>query len=389
MKILLIQPCFENFGGYFRSVGIARALAEKANNVDLLISSKNNLLTTKKEKETDHLSIYQLPRLNIHQFINGKILRGVIASFFIAFGKYDVIHIFEAVQPETNIPLIFCKLINKKVILDIDEEWMDNVMNQKGKLMAAYMKYCDLKLTPRSDYLTVTSRYLVDKYRKLGVKNILKVINGVDLKQFTLMDKKEARRLLKIPQKEKVLLAFGNTFEGERAYLLLKTYQEIWNEDKRIRLYTNFDPRKFFKDKRIKKEISPKCINSINNLGYISNDKLPSYLVSSDLVLFLMGNRASERACFPVRIGTYLNGEKVIAMNITDTEACLTLKEMGCALLGNDTKQLAQLIILFLSTPTLQRKLTKKVLLAKQRLSWASISADLLRFYHYSYHDQN
>jgi glycosyltransferase involved in cell wall biosynthesis len=381
LKILLIQPCFENFGGYFRSIGLAKALAKKGHRVDLLISSKENSLMIKKKREKRNLDVYELPRLKIHYLLNGKILRGILACFFIVLGRYDVIHIFEAIQPETNLPLIFCKIIRKKVILDIDEEWSNCLFTQTThRFLAAYTQFCDLKLSPRFEFLTVTSDYLVKKFKKLGVKNVFKIINGVDLDQFKPVSREKARKDLKINPQERMILSFGNTYLGERAYLLFKTFQAALKRDKSLQLYFNA-PHPFRHHPKIEKEITAQTLKNVVITGYLGKKRLPSYLGACDLTMFLTEDTPGERACFPVRIGSYLNGERVIVINQTETEAYQSLARQNCVVTGKNPVEIANQIMRFFNDQDFRRQLETNVKRARKNLSWDKLTDKLVKFY--------
>lgn len=383
MKVLLVQPCFTNFGGYFRSIGIAKALAKKNNQVDLLISSKENSLLIKRNRESKNLFVYELPRINLHQFVNGKILRGILACLFILFKNYDIIHLFESNQFETNLPLVFSKILKKKVILDIDEEWLDSDLLKMNKLMATYIRFCDIILATKFDYLSVTSEYLVMKFRKLGVKNVFKIINGVDLDQFEPIKRAVSRKRLKIHPQEKIILSFGNTYGGERAYLLFKTFEEILKLDSSVKLYFNLDPEIFWQERKIKKNISRRTLKNVIVTGFIDFNTVQgrSYLGAADVILFLMGNSSGERACFPVRIGAYLNGERVIAINKTDSEAYHSLIKYNCIITGENPSAIAQEILRFFKNKKQRQKLETNVLKAKKQLSWDNLINGLLKFY--------
>lgn len=381
-KLLFIQPCFKDFGGYFRSFTLANALVEKGHSVDLLISSRENSLRIKKYSSRKGLTLYELPRLNLHQFINGKILRGLLACLFILFKKYDLIHIFEAVQFETNLPLLLCKLLNRKTVLDIDEDWLDSpIYHQSSPLIKKYLRYCDLTLTPKSKYLTVTSDYLVDKFTKLGAPHVLKIINGVDHDQFQTISRAKAREHLGISPSAKIILSFGNTYEDERAYLLLKTFEEVYKLDKTVKLYFNFNPEHFFYMDKIKNTINQKIFKNIITTGFIKQGMLPYYLGSCDLVLFLMGSSPAEAACFPIRIGSYLNGERVIATNQNQTEAYRTLQKYQCALVGKNPVEIAKKMMQFFRDESLRRQLEANVKIAKNKLDINYLINDLIDFY--------
>lgn len=382
MKILLIQSCYENFGGYYRSMSIARSLVKNGHNIDFLISSKKNSLVIKKNSEIDNLTIFKLPRLNISQFINGRVLRGILASLLIILKRYNIIHIFESVQFETNIPLVLCRILRKKVVLDIGDEWLDSpTYHNSNSLIKSYIRFCDLRLASKFNFLTVTSDYLANKYRRLGAKNVLKIINGVDLDQFRPMTRNKARENLGIASEDKIILSFGNTYEGGRAYLLLKTFEHIYNSDKSVKLYFNMDPRIFLSDAQVNDGIDEKIFENITVTGYITKDKLAEYLGACDIVLFLTGSRNAEKACFPIRIGTYLNGERVIAIDRTGNEAYNTLEQYDCLLAGDGPRDIAKKIIDFFNNRQSRLALENNVIRAKEELAWDNLIPGLIDFY--------
>lgn len=382
MKILLIQSCYEGFGGYFRSSGIASALAKDGHNVRHIFSSRENSLFIKRIRLSDNLTVFKLPRLNLSHIFNGRLIRGVAACFFIIFSKYDIVHIFEAMQLETGIPYVFCRLLRKKVVLDVGDEWLDSpTYNSAGALLKSYIEFCDLRLASSAKFMTVTSEYLEQKYREKGVRNILKLINGVDLGQFQAMPRDEARGILKIGPDKKVILSFGNTYGGDRAYLLLKTFNYLNSFDNSILLYFNMDPRLFLNDPKIKSEIGGPALERIVVTGHIGAEALALYLGACDIILFLTGSRPSEKACFPIRVGSYLNGERVIAIDRTGTEAFNTLSRFNCILTGEGPYELAKNIIDFFNNDKLRRALEERVLKAKKELCWGRLISDLTALY--------
>lgn len=359
---------------------MARALAKKGHCVDLLISSRETSFFVKKENKTLNLSVFKLPRFGFLD--NGRILRGIMACFFVIFRKYNIVHIFESVQFETNIPLVLCKVLRKKVVLDIGDDWLDSpTYHGSNWAIRRYIRFCDLKLPAKFNFLTVTSEFLKNKYNSLGKKNILKIVNGVDLSQFKSMSKEKAREALGIPSKDKIILSFGNTYEGGRAYLLLKTFEHIYNLDNSIKLYFNMDPNNYLNDSRIKEGINRNVFENIKVTGYITKEKLAEYLGASDVILFLTGSRDAEKACFPIRIGTYLNGERVIAIDKTDNEAYNTLARYNCVLSGEGPQAIAKKVIDFFNDELLRHKLEENVVIAKKELSWDNLILELLEFY--------
>lgn len=82
MKILLIEPCYKNFGGYFRATNIASSLAKHDFQVDVLIpSDKKFFFSIKKNSINPNFSLYLLPRFYINFYIQGRLLRGIYWDF--------------------------------------------------------------------------------------------------------------------------------------------------------------------------------------------------------------------------------------------------------------------------------------------------------------------
>lgn len=383
MKILFVQPCYENFGGYFRALGMAKALSKKNIKVDLLCPNKDKFsLPVKKTLLRKHLTRYELPRWEINFFISGRIVRGLISAIFVLFGNYDIIHTFSTIQPESIIPFFVAKLLGKKVIFDWDDYWQDSPLyHNSSDLVKKYISLLENTIPRYSKHMTVTSEFLSQKAKSLGSGNVLKIINGIDLDQFSPIKKDLARKHLKIFSNEKIIFSFGNTYEGDRAYLLFKTFQEILKRDKTIKFYFKFDPKDFLKEKRIRKEINPEIFNNIIVTGYISDRELPYYIGACDLILFLTGETDNEKACFPIRIGSYLNGEKIIATCIVDTEAYNSLAKYDCIVNGKDPMDLAKKITDFFVNPQIKKNLSKNVLWAKSELNWDKITNNLVNYY--------
>ncbi|GEM_PF-1207190 len=390
MKILIIEPCFENFGGYYRAFGIAKALSvNKKHHVDLLLSSdKKFSLKIEKKKINDNLYQYSLPRIYVNFFVNGRILRGIIASFFILLKRYDIIHLFALVQFESNVPLIFfSKFLKKKIILDWDDYWTGihetiPFYNEKfGGIINKYFKFCEYHLQPLADYATATSDFLIEEYRKIGITKSMKLLNCVNRDEFQVMDKVEARKILGIPIDVKMLLTFGNTYFKERTIYLFRFFGFILSKDRSVRLYMNHDPKQLINEYAHGNSFDESIFQNITTVGYLDKPKLGLYLSAADAVLFMMGETTYEKACFPIRVGSYLNGEGVIITNETDTEAHNTLKKYDCVISDRDIEELAKKTVSFLNSDIEQNRMKKNVRAAKQELSWENQVGRLVDFY--------
>jgi len=361
---------------------MAHGLTYRKHYVDLLISHKQNDLTIKKIKENKYLQTILLPRLNLHPYVNGKILRGLIACLYILIGNYDVIHVFESVQFESNLPLILCMILNKKVVLDIDEEWQASLPYIKSKgLIHKYIYWCDVNLVKKFSHLVVTSDYLLQKYTRLGVPCVLKIINGTENTNRKKISQPNARKKFPIANSEKMILSIGNTFAGQRAILLYETFFELYKLDSSIKLYTNINLVKTLKENGYSKKVDSNVINNITNTGYLSNKQLALYLAATNLTLFVSGSENSEKACYPIRIGTYLSANKVIAINQVPTETFNSLKPYNCTISGSTAKDLALNIHNYFINICWQKKLQLNTYKAKKKLCWNNLAKQLNIFY--------
>jgi glycosyltransferase involved in cell wall biosynthesis len=382
VKVLVIEPCFVNFGGYFRAHGLSLALSKKGVKVDLLVSNnKNFFFKIKKTKVNDNFNMFELPRIKFHPYVNGRILRGLIALFFGAFGKYDVIHACVSAQLESNIPAFFLKLSRKKVLMDWDDYWMGSPIFTGHDLIKKYIKFCEKNAPRFFENMVVVSDFLEDLANKWGAKNVLKLVNGVDIDQFRIRNREESLKKLGLEKDKKYLLCIGNTYYGDRVLYLLKAFEKIYNFDPKIALICNFNPLEKIKERGLKGEIDEKSLENIIGMGYLSNEDLERCFGVCDATIFLQGKTEDELACFPIRIGSYLSAEMVIVMNDTGSEAAKTLQKYSCAIVEKDSSILAQKTVELLNNQGLQMEMKKKVIFAKNDLSWDNQIKGLITFY--------
>lgn len=382
MKVLLIEPCFVGFGGYHRAYAIATALSKKGIGVDLLVSSnKSFTLGIKKTKLNDNFRQYELPRFHRIPIFNGRFTRAILAAFFGIFGRYDIIHACVPAQIESNIPAFLFKIFGKNVVMDWDDFWTGSPIFDEHPRIKKYVVFCEKKSPKFFENIVVVSDLLERKAREWGAKRILKLINGVNTSQFIVHSREESIKKLGLDKDKKYLLAFGNTFDINRAYLLFKTFEKIMGMDPDIYLLFNLDSKKMIEDLKPEKNVNPKCLENVIDVGYIQQEDLGYYLGASDAVIFLQGATENELACFPIRVGSYLNGEAIIAMNDIGSETANTLKKYGCAIIERNPDILARKAADLANDQNWQRQLKEKVRFAKKELSWDRQIESLIRFY--------
>jgi glycosyltransferase involved in cell wall biosynthesis len=382
MKILFIEPCHVGFGGYFRATNICSNLAKKEIYVDFLLASEKKFSFGKKTKVNKYLTQYELPRFYFHFFLNGRILRGLIGLCFGLFKKYDLIHACVPVQLESNIPAFFLKLMGKKVVMDWDDYWEKSLIYGEHKIMKKYVSFCERRAPKFFENMVVVSDLLNDLSKKRGAKKVLKLINGVNLQQFKPATSKIAcRKKLGLNQDGNYFLAFGNTYNSDRALLLCKLFEKILEKVPEAKLLFNKNAFSLLREQGFQDQIKKSTFNNIIETGYILNDDLPYYLKASDASIFLIGDYDNERANFPIRIGTYLLGESIVIMNDINSEAGNTIKKYNCGIVEKNISTLAKKTVELLNHNQLQKKLHKNIIKAKMKLSWDNQIGKLIKFY--------
>lgn len=378
MKILFIEPCHVNFGGYFRALNISKGLSKNGVKVDLLVTTNQKFsLKIKKEIINKNLTLYKLPRIYLHFYINGRILRGLIATLFGIINHYDIIHAAMPMQFESNIPALVLKILGKKVVIDWDEIFEDTFPAKFP--LKQYIHFCEHKLAPFFKNYCVTSDVLYQYSIQRGATNVIKIINGFDPQEYNPKDKLIYRDRLGLDKNTKYLFAYGNTFGANRPYKFFKTFEYIINLDPSIKLLCNFNPKDFYQRDHLKGKIDPKIFSHIINLGYITNKE---YLYTSDAALFLSGDGVCEKANYPIRIGSYIGSNLIIAVNDDNTEVSNSLKDQDCAIIDSDLKKLAQKTVDYLNNPSLQKKYLSKLKIAKKQFSVDNISLKLINYYY-------
>lgn len=382
MRVLFIEPCFVGFGGYFRAINICSNLARKGIQVDLLVASKESFsFQIKRTVIQKGLVQYELPRYNLHFFFNGRILRGLIAFLFGIFRRYDIIHACVPVQLESNIPAFLLKILGKKVVMDWDDYWEGSTIYGEYKFMKYYVAFCERYAPVFFENIVVVSEFLKKLSEQRGAKKVLKLINGVNSNQFLVHNREEGRKRLNLDLSGTYLLTFGHTYINDRAYLLFKFFEKIYQRNPDIKLLFNYDAEKIFDEQKLEGRIDRSCIRNIINVGYIDQENLGYYLGATDAVIFLMGNADNERACFPIRIGSYLNGEAIIIINDTNSEASNVLKQFNCAIVETDIDVLVDKTINLLNDIQMQLRLKQQVKNAKQKLDWKNMIDELIEYY--------
>ena len=98
------------------------------------------------------------------------------------------------------------------------------------------------------------------------------------------------------------------------------------------------------------------------------------------MVLFPTGGGKNEQGCFPIRVGSILNAERVIVTDDSDTEFHNTLRQYNCMVTGKDTDEIAQNVVRFFSKGRYREQLERNVRKAKEELRWENFKEGLVEY---------
>lgn len=376
---MLLVSCPRDFGGFHRTSAIGRTLANCGHEVTVYFRGERGRLTSISTVSEENCRFVELPRISFPFFT--KAVSATIIVALILLRRPDIVHVFASVHPEHLAAIATCRLIGLKCVVDWDDLWTDSPLcHARGSVVRRYLKWSE-SFGPRfATAVTVVSDFLESKARHLTRRPILKVPNGVWRKQFTLWERCAARQALGIPQGRLVVLAFGNSYLQGRGKLLIECADAILRSRLDAEIIVNVDPLQMWREDG-EGQAPPITLPAIRCVGQIAPADLGKYLAAADFVLFPTTDSPGERACFPIRLGTYLNGECPIATNSVPTEAAGLVERYGCGILGTSPSELAAKIEFVAADEVRMEALRGGVRRAKEDLDWEKLVKQLEGLY--------
>jgi glycosyltransferase involved in cell wall biosynthesis len=142
----------------------------------------------------------------------------------------------------------------------------------------------------------------------------------------------------------------------------------------------NLDPFKVWADDQGGDPV-PETLKRIRCVGQIPQKELGRYLAACNFVIFLSTNRPVEQACYPIRVGSYVNAERPIATNRANTEISRLVETFGCGVTGDSPQHVAQLLVEVFRDPSRMAAMTENAGRAKAALDYEVLAKGLAEFY--------
>lgn len=217
-------------------------------------------------------------------------------SIFISIGKIMKKNKYDAIIPTTE-PLlgIIGYYFAKKYGIPIIYEVQDNYETY-GSYRIPFVKFMEYNVIKKSDYVFYSNYTLMKKLKFLRKKNFKIIENGVDLKLFKTIQKKNARKSLKINPNIKLVTYTGHISEDRGINNLIEAVTQLREKDKTICLLLSGKIEKNFNIKH----------------SFIIYEKLPkreqlvTALNASDVLIIASSDNSFTRYCFPQKLFEYM-----------------------------------------------------------------------------------
>ncbi len=219
-------------------------------------------------------------------------------------------------------------------------------------------------------------KILVEKFNTPR-KKIAVAHDAVDLNEYSkIIDKKEAREKLKIPQNKQVALYFGTIFKQKGAFLLIDTAEQM--PDVYFVLAGSIAGDNLEEAKELVKK---RGLKNIILTGSVRHKEQPSYLASAD-VLILPNSNLDERTrdfTSPLKLFEYMSSRRPIVASATLTiKEVLRDKENAILVEPDSARTLMKGIKSVLENKNLSQKIAEQALIDVREYTWDKRSERIL-----------
>jgi glycosyltransferase involved in cell wall biosynthesis len=382
-KILFLNHNYENFGTFWRCFFLARQLCGFNNEMTMVCASRDNFdPKIKTKKIRDNFKIITLPRIRLHPYHTGHLMRGVINSQIVMLNDFDILHGFAVAQPSTALPVAVAKMAGKKnIVVDWDDDWSSGLGRYHPLPVRRVISFLEHGIPRLAKKVTVVSDYLKFQALKLGIKeeSICQIPNGSNIDEIRPLDKEICRRELGIGGGEQVILAMGHNYM-ESFELLIDVFLRVTEKSPKAKFYLVGNPGR--KNANLLKRKLRGLERNMVFLGEQPFVKIPCFLASADVLLLPMADTVFERSRFPVRLGDYLaSGRPIVSNAVGEVKSVLEKYQCGLTCGPQDLKGFAEQILILLNNPDLRNKLGDMARKTAEEYSWQKIAQRLNRFY--------
>jgi N-acetyl-alpha-D-glucosaminyl L-malate synthase BshA len=213
------------------------------------------------------------------------------------------------------------------------------------------------------------------RIKEMYNRDIFIIPNGVDLKRFSYLSRKEIRVNLNIKDEEKIILFVGNLRPVKGVKYLIEAIKLIRDKNKNVRLFLVGDGTEREYLENLTKEYDLE--KYVNFLGKISNLKIPEYMMASDL--FVLPS-LSEGVPLVI-LEAMASGLSIIASNVGGLPEIIHDKENGFLVEPGQPEKIAEKVLQLLENEPLREKMSKNNKDKAKEYDWKAIVVRLEEVY--------
>jgi len=360
MKILHVTKKYPNIMGGDSTVVTSLEKYQKKIGHQIYILTSNCDEIRKSPRVTKYglkINTLSIDRINLNRIVSLFLLFFYL-FFYLRRIKPDIVH---SHSPELGFILSFVCRAYKIPIINICHgiTFPDKYYPFfKRKLEEFFLKYGYFKK------IITVSGYSLNDFRKLKIKNVVYLPNGVDLDLF----QKRTRSV----NKKTIFLFVGRLETAKGLEYLIYAVNKLRKKEKKFKvlLIGNGIDQKFFKDLVIRFDL----IDYVKFLGKKDQDRVIDYYYSSDVFIL-----PSLHEGFPITLLEAWAAElPVIVTNVGGISSICVNKENVLMISPRDPKKISEAMITLIKDQNLRRKLGKNGReLVEKKYNWEKITKEV------------
>ncbi len=375
MKILVLNHNIIGEGTWLRAWNVARELARSH---DVEIATVSSTRRWKPHRYArDGCQVIEMPYWTSRRLAASGLSAIDIACriHWMTRRPWDVLIGFSSL-PSVGLPFLFARrrFPDRCGVSDWDDLFCDGGMYEylnKGVTRPLYRfeRWLEHTVRRRADLVTVTSRYLEQKARDIGVTApILYLSGGADVDGIRPMDRAECRKRLELPENCCLVFYLSGGF-SEDARLLLDAFALAAAEDRSLLLVMSGDMKE-----KYRREINRlKLTERVLLTGRIRYEEVPWYLGAADILAMPLQDTLNSRARGPIKLRDYLcAGRPIVGSALGEVKEIMSRHDVGL-LADASHESFARALMALARAPDRRERMGTEARRVAEKLSWRNM----------------
>jgi len=211
--------------------------------------------------------------------------------------------------------------------------------------------------------------------KKICDRNIFVIPNGIDLKKFENLSRKEARSKLQIEEDEKIIIFVGTLRSVKGVKHLIQAMVAIGREDTRAKLMLVGNGKERPGLEELVKELVLE--RQVSFIGRAPNEDVPEYMVASDV--FVLPSLSESFGI--VNLEAMASGLPIVASKVGGLPEIVRDGKNGFLVEPKNPEQIAEKVLLLLGNDELRRSISEINKEKAKDYSWERVADRLEKVY--------